>query len=279
MAYKTVTTIVTDLDRDRPALEYAAGLAAQAEGHLDVISLGVDPTQPGFYYAGASAIAVQAGLEQAETESRELEAAVKDALEGRPLNWSTTALATQSAGMALFIAHHIRFSDLVVLPKPYGEGRGHEDEAILESALFNAEVPVIVVPDDATHTQKTGTVVLAWNESREAMRAVRQSLPVLQAAESVNVTIIDPPTHAPDRSDPGGALSQMLARHNVNAEVSILAKTLPRVSDVIARQAEDLDADLVVMGAYGHSRFRESILGGATRNILQTTKLPVLMAH
>ena len=279
MAYKTITTIITDLAQDRCALEYAASLAAQTGGHLEVMCLGVDPTQPGFYYAGASAITVQAGLEQAETEARTLEEAVTATMEGRAVNWSTTALATQSAGMALFIAHHIRFTDLVVLPKPYGEGRGHEDEAILESALFNAEVPVLVVPADAKYRETHGTVVVAWNESREAMRAVRQSLPLLQDAENVNITIIDPPAHAPDRSDPGGALSQMLARHDVNAEVSILAKTLPRVSDVIARQAEDLNADMVVMGAYGHSRFRESILGGATRNILQSTTLPVLMAH
>ncbi|MFV2033667.1 MAG: universal stress protein, partial [Halocynthiibacter sp.] len=109
--------------------------------------------------------------------------------------------------------------------------------------------------------------------------AVRAALPLLIAAEIVNITVIDPPVHGPDRSDPGGALSQMLARHGVNAEISVLAKTLPRVADVLTRHVRDIDADFLVMGAYGHSRFREAILGGATRNMLEQAEVPVLMAH
>jgi nucleotide-binding universal stress UspA family protein len=71
----------------------------------------------------------------------------------------------------------------------------------------------------------------------------------------------------------------MLARHGVNCEVSVLAKTLPRTSDTLLRHARDKNAQMIVMGAYGHSRFRESILGGATRNMLEMAELPVLMAH
>ena len=71
----------------------------------------------------------------------------------------------------------------------------------------------------------------------------------------------------------------MLVRHGVHAEVSVLARDLPRVSDVLTRHAMDTDADLLVMGAYGHSRFREAILGGSTRNMLEKTEIPVLMAH
>jgi nucleotide-binding universal stress UspA family protein len=71
----------------------------------------------------------------------------------------------------------------------------------------------------------------------------------------------------------------MLSRHGVRAEVSVLAKTMPRVCDILTRHARDIDADLLVMGAYGHSRFRESILGGATRNMLEMAQIPVFMAH
>ena len=74
-------------------------------------------------------------------------------------------------------------------------------------------------------------------------------------------------------------LCQMLVRHGVKAEVSVLARSLPRVSDVLARHVTDVDAGLMVMGAYGHSRFREAILGGATRNMLEKATVPVLMAH
>lgn len=74
-------------------------------------------------------------------------------------------------------------------------------------------------------------------------------------------------------------LTQMLARHGVRAEVSVLAKTLPRVSDVLMRHMEDIDASVLVMGAYGHSRLREAILGGATRNVLENAKRAVFLAH
>ncbi len=111
------------------------------------------------------------------------------------------------------------------------------------------------------------------------MAAVRAALPLLTAAESVNIVIIDPPRHSSDRSDPGGQLSQMLARHGAKPEVSVIAQTMPRVSDVLGRHCEDTQADLLVMGAYGHSRFREALLGGATRDMLERAELPVFMSH
>ncbi|MCR9140590.1 MAG: universal stress protein, partial [Alphaproteobacteria bacterium] len=86
-------------------------------------------------------------------------------------------------------------------------------------------------------------------------------------------------THGPNRSDPGGMISQYLARHDVKVEIDVLSKTLPRISDVLMRHAADMDADMMVMGAYGHSRFREAIFGGATRSILEDANLPVFMAH
>ena len=121
--------------------------------------------------------------------------------------------------------------------------------------------------------------MLAWSESIAALAAVRASLPFLTKADVVDIAIIDPPAHAADRSDPGGALAEMLSRHGVRGDVSVLAKTMPRISDVLCRHCEDKDADMLVMGAYGHSRFREAILGGATRNMLEVSEVPILMAH
>ena len=139
---------------------------------------------------------------------------------------------------------------------------------------------MLVLPDSgAGRAPAAKRVVIAWNQSAEAMSAVRQSLPILKAADLVNIAVIDPPQHGAERSDPGGMLCQMLVRHGVKAEVSVLARTLPRISDVLARHVRDMNADLLVMGAYGHSRFREAILGGATRNMLEKAEVPVLMAH
>jgi nucleotide-binding universal stress UspA family protein len=122
-------------------------------------------------------------------------------------------------------------------------------------------------------------VVIAWNRSNEAMAAIRAALPLLKAAETVSLAVIDPPSHGAERSDPGGMLCQMLARHGVHVDVAVLAKTMPRVTDVLNRHITDQAADLLVMGAYGHSRLREALFGGATREMLQLCPIPMLMAH
>ena len=93
------------------------------------------------------------------------------------------------------------------------------------------------------------------------------------------MTVVDPPSRGPERSDPGGLLCQFLVRHGVKAQVSVLAKTMPKISDVLARHALEQGCDMMVMGAYGHSRLREAVLGGATRAVLESSAIPVLMAH
>ena len=116
-------------------------------------------------------------------------------------------------------------------------------------------------------------------DSPEAFAALRAGLPFMVEADLVKLVIVDPPSHGRDRSDPGGAVSEYLARHKIRVEIDVLSKSLPRVSDVILRHATDADCDLIVMGAYGHSRFREAMLGGATRHMLEQADRPLLMAH
>ena len=279
VTYRTITTVLTDPEVDSASFKAAMDLARGGEAHLDVLCLGLDRTQPGFYYAGANAMIVQDNLTQAREDSERLEAYARDMLQGADFNWSATGVSAQLVALNGLVAHRTRFSDLVVLPRPYGAGRGHDCEAITEAAMFDGDVPVLIQPDGADWPERIDTVLVGWNESTEALRAVRAALPFLKQADNVNLAIVDPPPHGPERSDPGGALSQMLSRHGVRAEVSVLSKTLPRVCDVLLRHAGDIGADLVVMGAYGHSRFRESILGGATRNMLELAEIPVLLAH
>ena len=185
----------------------------------------------------------------------------------------------QLADIGRHVAARARFCDLVVLPQPYGEQRGVEMEPVVEGALFEGSVPVLVLPETGMPAATPNRIVVGWNESAEALHAVRAAMPLLIAAEAVHVVVIDPPTHGPNRSDPGGLLAQFLARHEVKAEIDVLSKTMPRMSDVLMRHVSDVEADMIVMGAYGHSRFREAILGGATRNMLETAGVPVFMAH
>lgn len=279
MAYKSILTIVTDAAAAKAQLETAVALARREDAHLDVLCMGVDRTQTGYYYAGATAFVQQETLDRAQDDARAVEAAVTTRLGNEDIRWAAETLVAQVGAIATVVGQRARFADVVVMGRPYGKGRGQELEAVIESALFEGQVPVLIVPDAYEGAAAARRVVVAWNQSSEALSAIRKALPVLKAADLVDITIIDPPAHGPERSDPGGQLSQMLARHGVHAEVSVLAKTMPRVSDVLNRHVRDTEADLVVMGAYGHSRFREAILGGATRNMLELAEVPVLMAH
>ena len=282
MAFKSILSIATSADRVEPAVSVAASIARAHDGHLDVLALGIDRTQVGYSYIGGGAVLLQVGMERAEAEAKAVETAVRAAVGAQPgdLRSSVEGAVAQLGGLADLIALRARFADLVVLPQPYDAKHGADGEAVVEAALFEGQAPVLILPGSATPSfQQPERIVIGWNQSREAMVAVRRALPFLKRASVVNIAVIDPPTHGPERSDPGGALCQMLVRHGVKAEVAVLAKTMPRVSDVLARHVADTGADLLVMGAYGHSRFAEAILGGATRNMLEKANLPLFMAH
>lgn len=279
MSYKSFLTVLTDTRIAAAPLAQMIALAETHDGHADALCLGVDRTQTGYYYAGANAMILQETLTRAQSEAADILGYANSVLEKSDVRWSAEDGVAQIADLGRHVALRARFSDLVVLPKPYGNDHGAEVEPVVEAALFEGHAPVMVVPDGYKGKGSFPTVLVAWNESSEAITAIRRAMPFLIAADLVRIVIVDPPTHGPERSDPGGLLSQMLARHGVQCEIDVLSKTLPRISDVLIRHAVDTSVDLVVMGAYGHSRFREAILGGATRNMLEQADMPVFMAH
>lgn len=278
MAYKTLLTVLTRTQDAEGPLASAVALARQNDAHLDVLCLGVDQTQLGYYYESAAVFVQQSAIDRARAEAEEVLAAVRARLSAEDVRWSAEGVVAQTGSIGSLVAIRSRFADLVVLPRPYGEERGQEAEVILEAAIFEGQAPVLVLPEAPLAALPGRRVVLAWNQSDEALSAARKALPLLVAADRVVITVVDPPRHGAERSDPGGPLSQWLARHGAKVEVAVLAGTM-KISEVIARHARDIDADLIVMGAYGHSRLREAILGGATRNMLEKADRPVLMAH
>ena len=279
MSYKTICTFLTS-DHDAAAqLDSAMQLVARHDGHLDVCCLGVDATQSVGFYAGAPAIIYQDALNQAHERATALEALAREKLRLATIRWSAESTVSTLGGINAYVGLKSRFSDLVVLPRPYGEGRSPQDETVTEAALFEGDAPVLILPRLGGTLPEFRKIVLAWNQSDEALHAARAALPLLQQAKLVNVLVVDPPSHGVERSDPGGLLTQMLARHGVQVDVSVVAKTLPRISDVLRRHATDQAADLLVLGAYSHSRLRQAILGGTTRNMLEETNVPVFMAR
>jgi nucleotide-binding universal stress UspA family protein len=281
MAYKTLLTIATSTHHLQATVAAAATLAIQMDAHLDLVALGVDRTQVGYSFIGSGAVMVPIDTERAEEDARAIADAITAAIteQSPTLRWSCETAVSQIGALTDLVAQRARYADLVVLAQPFGAHCGAEAEAVVEAALFQGDAPVLVLPDNGRLTPTPQTVVIAWNQSREAMASVRRALPLLKTAARVDITVIDPPVYGTERSDPGGPLCQMLVRHGVKAEVSVLACSLPRVSDVLMRHAMDQNADMVVMGAYGHSRLREAILGGATRDVLELAQVPVFMTH
>lgn len=279
MTYNCLFSVLTDESLIDGTLAHAVAAAQAHDAHLDVLCLGVDRSQTGYYYAGASAIVLQETISKAHDEAQAIEEKVKSELAASGIRWASESGVAQLADLGRHVAMRARFSDMVILPKPYGEGRGAELEPVTESALFEGHTPAIILPEDSKPVPEPRRIMIGWNESVEALSAVRAAMPLLTQADAVHVVVIDPPAHGPNRSDPGGLLSQYLARHGVKVEIDVLSKTLPRISDVLIRHAGDMDAEMIVMGAYGHSRFREAIFGGATRYMLENATVPVLMAH
>ncbi|MBM3612434.1 MAG: universal stress protein [Alphaproteobacteria bacterium] len=287
MAYKSLLTVVTAADTDPAgapgprfaALRAAVAMARAEDAHLDVVALGVDRTQIGYFYAGASGAVYREMIERAQAESAAAAEAVRAVLAPEDIRWAAHPEVGQSGAVSGIVARHARFADLALLRPPYGTGRGPEEEAILEALLFDGECPTLVLPEGMQDAPRTDRVMIAWNESAEALAAVRRALPILQRARKVEIVVIDPRPSGPDLPDPGVNLSQLLARHGVGCDVMLLARSLPSVADVLARHIRDHDIDMLVMGAYGHSRFREAILGGATRSFLRDAPVPVFMMH
>jgi nucleotide-binding universal stress UspA family protein len=176
---------------------------------------------------------------------------------------------------------HARYVDLTMLGQldpDRGEAemiRPRPDQVTLASGR-----PILVVPY-AGHFETVGKrVLVGWNATREAARAVNDAMPLLVAADMVTVLTIDAREEPRGHGElPGADISLHMARHGVKAEIEHTVSADLSVGDVLLSRAADLGADLLVMGAYGHSRARELLLGGATRALLRSMTIPVLMSH
>ena len=175
---------------------------------------------------------------------------------------------------------HARYADLTVLGQVDPDNPiGASD--LPEQVILGSGRPVIVVPYAGKFKRMGQRVMVAWNASREATRAVNDALPILERAASVRIVSVNP-EDGPSWGHgaiPGADISLHLARHGVRVEAETINADDVRVDDALLSRAFDVGADLIVMGAYGHSRLGEFVLGGATRHILRQITIPVLMSH
>jgi nucleotide-binding universal stress UspA family protein len=278
MAFKSIFTVLSEFEKPASVVAYATELARRFDAHLDVMCLGMDRSRSAYYEVGANAVIMEAAIKETHAKAEAIRNGVEEMLEGEDIRWNAMDAMAFVTDVGHIVAEAARFGDLAVAAQPYAEGASLDAAVLLEALLFDARRPTLVVPAAAS-AAPAETVVVAWNESPQSLRAIRCAMPFLQAAKSVNIAIIDPPEHGPDRSDPGGNLAVYLARHGVHCNIQVMTRSGARVSERLQRHAMETGAGLLVMGAYGHSRFREAIMGGATRDMLEQTTMPVLMAH
>ncbi|MBF9197361.1 universal stress protein [Microvirga terrestris] len=173
------------------------------------------------------------------------------------------------------VVDHARCADLFIATRCYGEAKSPLWPDLVEAVLFGSGRALLLVPPGRRRQGPIQTVLVAWNGSREAARALREGLDFVEQAARVVVLVVDPPAD----TKPYAEVKAHLAHHNVVAEVVTADSRDRDVSDVVLEEARRISADLVIMGAYGHTRLREQVFGGATRDMLTASESPILVAH
>jgi nucleotide-binding universal stress UspA family protein len=179
------------------------------------------------------------------------------------------------------VALHARYADLAVLGQedPHAP-RMPDRSAVIEHVLFSSGRPVLIVPYAGRFETVGRRVLVGWNAGREAARAVNDALPLMAQAEAVTVLAVNPRRGVGGHGDvPAADIALHLARHGVRATAAHSVGKEISVADALLNQAAALSADLIVVGAYGHSRLRELVMGGVTRSLLNRMTCPVLMSH
>ena len=277
MAYKIIATILTDAAQSKDSLDAAIALAVRMDAHLDIYVVTISHTETMHYYMGSEAVMVADQTREAMAQREAISSWLIERMKTEIVRWSLQKATVQGPALTGYLSRKLRFSDLVVLPRPYQENP--DVISLVEACLFAAERPVLMIPKGCSAPELGGHILMGWNDGAEALAAARAALPLLEVADVADICIIDPPMHAADRSDPGGAMAQYLMRHGTKSEVAVLAKTQPFIGEILLRRAKEIDARMIVSGAYGHSRMREAVFGGATRDLLETADLPILMSR
>ena len=170
-----------------------------------------------------------------------------------------------------------RYADLIVIAQTQEHSMLSNEISVEDHVLIDSARPILFVPYIGAGSSIGKRILVAFNGSREAVRAITDAMPFLQGAEQVEVICVSK-SEAQDE-DSLANICKFLKHHNVQAKANHVVSKDISVADTLLSRASDHDIDLIVMGAYGHSRLREYIFGGATHNILNHMTVPVLMSH
>lgn len=276
MSCKDILAIVMDAKADEAAIAAAEQLRTATGAHLACAFLTALPDEPLAYEPTVVAGVWAELLGRARAESEAARKAVEHRLGSEVELRTAEALARDLGRVA---AVHARYADLTVLTRP-SAGDGDLIEEVIEGVLFHSGRPVLIVPPEWKGGPIGKRVAIAWDASREATRAVADAAAVMTRAEAVAVLTVDAKPRLFGHGDaPGQNIAAHLARRGMPVEVRNADSMGRDVGATILAEAQAFQADLLVLGAYGHSRLRERVFGGATRDMLRLSAIPMLMAH
>ncbi len=285
MALKDILVHLDAAPRSAVRLALAADLAGKHGAHLTAIYI-VEMPSPALFYGDPSGFAdarlvdemMNKMRETAMVGARRVEQSFAERIrrDGIAGEWRLVeAIAADT------VALHARYADLAILGQhDPGDSSISSATQIAASTLLSSGRPMLVVPYAGPVDRCGETVLVGWKSSREAARAVNDALPLLQQARSVTILAVNPEQGIGGDGDvPAADIALHLARHGVKAAAAHTVATEVSEGDVLLNYADDIGADLIVAGGYGHSRLREFAVGGVTRTLLTTMTVPVLLSH
>lgn len=268
---KTVMLHVHDDAEQDNRLQIAIDLARLAGGHIACVQVAavepyvVDP------YSGMFGIA--AIIDTIHDQDKLARQAIEARLRREHVEWDWRCF---DGSVAETLIGQSRLADIVIISQP-GASRQINGQPlpIVGDVVLNTSAPVLVVPIGCQHFAVNGATMLAWNGSAEAAHAMRLTVPLLRRASCVHIVEVTDDASGMPATD----AATYLARHGVPCEVHDWPAKGRRTSVALLHAVAELDAGYLVMGAYGHSRLRETVLGGVTRELIQSTTVPLLLAH
>jgi nucleotide-binding universal stress UspA family protein len=259
-------------------LEFAGTLAQEHGARLISVFMQPEPaaTPPEMFARGKGIVNVieghQAQLQGIEADYRaQFEGIVRR--HGIQSEWRSLPYLSSEVGV------HAYYADLVVIARPESAGQTAGPPGLAESLVLSSGRPIIAFPPCGT-VSRVRRILVGWNATRESIRAVADALPVLVKTEAVEVLVADHQRHPEGHGqEPGADIARHLARHGAQVEVQRVSSPGEDVGRLLLSQAATFRADLLVMGAYGHTHLREWMFGSVTRTVLYEAGLPVLMSR
>jgi nucleotide-binding universal stress UspA family protein len=277
MQAKTILSII-GVNQNDDDLHSAIELCRASKAHLSVLVTALAAPPIGGY----GEVTSTAWLEERERQTGALRrkvAATKTILQADDISFEVGRLFTEYGWAENEIGQLARYVDLTLI----GGGFLTQDDMrqeILNGALFQSPAPILLVPKGYPASLRPKTVLIGWDSRNEASLTVRAAMEQLTAADNVCVAMVDPSaTIGSNGEEPGADVATFLARHGIRVSVDVLPSGGRAVADVLRQHAIDIGAELIVMGAYGHSRMREWLFGGTTRSMLEQTPVPLMMTR